>query len=515
MKLVAFEMTNFRSYKGTVRVLFEDLTVFVGKNDIGKSTVLEAMDIFFNDGKGIIKPDKSDINVEAAKQGVGAFVLSAEFIDLPPKVIIDSSYPTDLAGEYLLTRDGTLKVSKMFGGGTTNKVSICAYHPSNPVCCDLLLKKNSDLKKIIKENSIPCEDQKVNSIIRKTIWNYYSEDLKLQDCSIDADKEDAKKIWVYLAPYLPMYTLFQSDRKNSDKDSEVQDPLKAAVKQIFRDEELQETLKKVADTVDKKLHDVSSRTLDKLREMDPAIANSLNPVFPEVEELKWEDVFKAVSITGDDNIPINKRGSGVKRLILLNFFRAEAERALNNKNNNCIIYAIEEPETSQHAKNQNLLIEALKSLSTNNGTQVILTTHSSLMVKKLNYNNLRLIENNDKGEKEIIHVKPSLLKYPSLNEVNYLAFDEISEEYHDELYGELVYKERFKDYKKGKPLMKYFRENKKNPDGIETWNITLTEYIRHQIHHPENRLNRQYTSEELKISIDLMRDYLTNMDSNS
>ncbi|MEY8403925.1 AAA family ATPase [Oscillospiraceae bacterium 44-34] len=38
------------------------------------------------------------------------------------------------------------------------------------------------------------------------------------------------------------------------------------------------------------------------------------------------DVFKSVSITSDENIPINKRGSGSKRLILLNFFRAEVER---------------------------------------------------------------------------------------------------------------------------------------------------------------------------------------------
>lgn len=38
--------------------------------------------------------------------------------------------------------------------------------------------------------------------------------------------------------------------------------------------------------------------------------------------------------------------------------------------------------------------------------------------------------------------------------------------------------------------------------------ITLTEYIRHQIHHPENILNIRYTSEQLKESIRLMRDFI-------
>lgn len=59
--------------------------------------------------------------------------------------------------------------------------------------------------------------------------------------------------------------------------------------------------------------------------MDPAVANSLNPVIPTADKLKWADVFKAVSISGDEDIPINKRGSGVKRLVLLNF----SEQKLN------------------------------------------------------------------------------------------------------------------------------------------------------------------------------------------
>lgn len=35
-----------------------------------------------------------------------------------------------------------------------------------------------------------------------------------------------------------------------------------------------------------------------------------------------------------------------------------------------------------------------------------------------------------------------------------------------------------------------------------------TEIIRHQIHHPENPHNARYSHEELKHSIELMRQYL-------
>lgn len=55
MKLAKLIITNFRGYKNRTEVGFNDITTFVGKNDSGKSTILEALDIFFNDGKGCIK----------------------------------------------------------------------------------------------------------------------------------------------------------------------------------------------------------------------------------------------------------------------------------------------------------------------------------------------------------------------------------------------------------------------------------------------------------------------------
>ena len=82
----------------------------------------------------------------------------------------------------------------------------------------------------------------------------------------------------------------------------------------------------IATEVKTKLQDVATRTLEKIQEMNPEIANSLNPIIPATESLKWTDVFKSVSITGDEDIPINKRGSGVRRLVLLSFFQAQAEK---------------------------------------------------------------------------------------------------------------------------------------------------------------------------------------------
>lgn len=506
MKLIRISLQNFRGYKNIIDTEFQDLTAFVGKNDVGKSTILEAMDIFFNEGSGIIKLDKDDINIEACNNGDENIIISAVFADLPSKIVIDSTNETTLQAEYLTNSDGELEVIKKYPKAGKEKVFVRAYHPTNPLCAELLLKSNSDLKKILDKQGIECANKTINAFIRNAIWKNYESDLDLDNIEIEINKGDTKEIWQKLKTYMPIYSLFQSDRKNSDGDSEIQDPLKEAVKQILKEESLQQKLNEVAIEVEAKLKEVSDRTLEKLLEMSPEVASTLNPIIPSSANLKWNDVFKNVSISGDENIPINKRGSGVKRLILLNFFRAEAERKLLEDNSENIIYAIEEPETSQHTYNQLKLIDAFRELSQTNNTQVIVTTHSANIVKRLNFDNLRLISNTESG-KCVECISPNSLPYPSLNEVNFIAFNEISEEYHNELYGFIEAEDKLEDFRNGKPTIAYTKQMK---SGTKNCNIILTEYVRHQIHHPENTLNQRFSSEQLKDSIDLMRDFILN-----
>ncbi len=505
MKIKKVVLNNFRGYSNSTEIDFNDLTVFVGRNDIGKSTVLEALDLFFNEGKGAVKLDKTDINVGS---DVREYSIEVEFTDLPTEVIVDASYRTNLADEYLLNEAGNLYVIKKYTTGPKfSGTFIRAVQPTNPDCANLLLKKNPELKRIIHNQNIECDNQSTNAVMRKAIWESYADNLQLALVDIDVTAgDDTKKIWAKLASILPVYSLFQSDRQNTDGDKEVQDPLKAAVAQFFQDDELINKLNEVAEQVEGKLKEVADRTLDKLREMDPDVADSLMPVIPSQSQLKWADVFKNVSITSDENIPINKRGSGVKRLVLLNFFRAEAERRQEEGDNTGVIYAIEEPETSQHYANQKILAKALVALSQTQNTQMILTTHSGVIVKMLKFDDLRLIALNDKGDKYITPIQSGLLVYPSLNEVNYTAFEEVTEEYHDELYGFIESQGWLSDYENGKPQIQYVRVKRDGTTHNETH--TVTRYIRDVMHHPENQNNAKYTYQMLEQSVNDMRNYI-------
>lgn len=59
MKLVKVKLKNFRCYQKETSFNIGDFTAFIGRNDCGKSTILDALLIFFDDGV----PDSDDARV--------------------------------------------------------------------------------------------------------------------------------------------------------------------------------------------------------------------------------------------------------------------------------------------------------------------------------------------------------------------------------------------------------------------------------------------------------------------
>ena len=109
------------------------------------------------------------------------------------------------------------------------------------------------------------------------------------------------------------------------------------------------------------------------------------------------------------------------------------------------------------------------------------------------------------------NVEDCVLKYKSLNEINYIAFGMPSEGYHDELYSYIKLENRFDDFKSGKPTLTYKRDITRKGNVVESVQTPiLSQYIRDQIHHPENTKNVRYSNEQLKKSIEEMRKFIKN-----
>ena len=65
MRLRRLIIENYRGYRESTSVTFADFTSVIGKNNVGKSTLLEALEIFFNNKN----PDSDDAHVQARNGG--------------------------------------------------------------------------------------------------------------------------------------------------------------------------------------------------------------------------------------------------------------------------------------------------------------------------------------------------------------------------------------------------------------------------------------------------------------
>jgi len=112
VKIKKLFLENFRCFYGTVEIPFNNLTVFIGRNDCGKSSILEALDIFFNEGKNAVKIDSKDLNVRAQSEGKNEFQIGAVFEEYPDELVIDATNKTTLSEESLLNTDNQLEIWK-------------------------------------------------------------------------------------------------------------------------------------------------------------------------------------------------------------------------------------------------------------------------------------------------------------------------------------------------------------------------------------------------------------------
>lgn len=165
MRLKSIKLTNFRGYRDTTVIPFDEaMTGIVGRNDFGKSTILEALAIFFEaDGA---KADKNDINCFALAEGETLFEITCEFDELPTRLVLDENVETTLAQEYLLSESGAFEVVKIFKAtntGKPDKTIIKCMHPAVEPLSTLLSQKMVDLKKLGKQLNIEANvaDQRI------------------------------------------------------------------------------------------------------------------------------------------------------------------------------------------------------------------------------------------------------------------------------------------------------------------------------------------------------------------
>lgn len=201
---------------------------------------------------------------------------------------------------------------------------------------------------------------------------------------------------------------------------------------------------------------------------------------------------------------------------------------LGNINGGIIL--IDEPEISLHPAWQMKLKDFLLEVFSDVDVQIIIATHSPYIFKNLNESTESCIKiDRTKSEsKKVSLVFPRVPYNPSVNLINYVAYNIPSELLHIELYTLLQIREG-----RDKITNSWNRTtNSENSDGIENWlqdtnggNVavkqiftrsgkstttseTIMTWIRNKIHHPNEASRPNFSETDLQESIDKMIELL-------
>lgn len=208
----------------------------------------------------------------------------------------------------------------------------------------------------------------------------------------------------------------------------------------------------------------------------------------------------------------DQRSDGFKQFI--SFLLTISAQKVNSQLSNTILL-LDEPETHLHPKAQQNLLEEICDITTSNNNIVFFATHSNYLIdKNILARNYKVEKNGD--QTVISRFSDKTSTYAS---VNYDVFNIISTDYHNELYGVfqigIEAENNDKIDQELKKLLPDIPEKSYKKGRKAAVNISLPTYIRHQIHHPENVQNERYTDKELKVSIELLLNAISILNTNT
>ena len=268
-----------------------------------------------------------------------------------------------------------------------------------------------------------------------------------------------------------------------------------------------------AGTVQEQLQTTAKRVSALMSEQygDTSITFAFTP--PETQALlKSGHVFISEPQEAIAEMPLENKGTGMQRAFMLALLQVVAETSKEGPSG--MVYGLDEPETWLHPRAQLQLSKALSQLSAN-GRQILICSHSPYMLKSIDTKKDRvfIVERTEGTHKITLETsfRTQPQQYITLNAINYYAFNLATPEFLDELYGyfqELIAgpnsscpeHEICDELEKCGIPAKHPWRNNKNPTKPYMRQIAI--YVRNSIHHPENSLNPKYSYSDLVDAIE-------------
>jgi len=399
MRLSEVRIRNYRSCRN-ITVHLEHLHAIIGANNSGKSSILRALDFFFN-------PSTKQIDEETFWNKDTTLIISivALFVDLTEHESKELGPYLQPDGSFLVAREAVME--KAEGASAEERIHITQkYNKLVPKVewlnesringkaitewwkeKDKLFAKGESFQDFLGGGSKPTVDE----------WKTKAGEFSVKYL----DPDDYEETWIdnprgyagVLKAALPFFVLVPAIRDVSEESKVGKTnpfgKLVYAVMDAVTSEKKQE-LKELLGNVARQLNrSEGGERLESINKMEARLNESIQKIFSECDlEIEFqtptfEILMTSPRIYADDGLRtlIDNKGHGLQRAVIFSILRSYADlvTAVNPKNRRTLIFTVEEPELYMHPLAQRTIRKVFREIA-DGGDQVYFSTHSALLV---------------------------------------------------------------------------------------------------------------------------------------
>lgn len=409
MKIQSVGIKNFRSLK-SVNIDFDSVTTLIGPNGTGKSTVLRALDWFFNGGKGGELADK-DCSFGAIDEDIEVRVTFSNLTEKDREAL--EKYAPDEAETF------TAWKVRYNGGTEILSANLKSYQPFS-----VIRSKSAATEKRAEYNLLRSEDPSLGL----PAWTNQEEALRVMtaweanntDKLVEAPSELQTNFFGFNSngkmSGLFDFVLVKADLRAGEESQDSRASiigriLERSVDRAAADEEIKKIVDESRKAQQKVCDEKFGAQLEAIKAHLNRVVSSYSPgrlicVVPAEVDLKApKTTFNLSVLDGLTETAVDGQGHGFQRTLLISALQVLAESTAA-ATDGVFCLAIEEPELFQHPTQAQAFARVLRTLADDPGkrVQVIYATHSPFFIEARHFDQIRrLIRSTDEPPVVTVH----------------------------------------------------------------------------------------------------------------
>lgn len=408
MKIQSVGIKNYRSLKD-VNIVFDSVTTLIGPNGTGKSTVLHALDWFFNGGKGCELGDK-DCSFGALDEDIEVRVTFSNLTE-KDREALEKYAPADA------TTFSAWKVHYTDGTETLS-ANLKSYPPFAKIRSQNSATEKKGAYNQLRSDQpnlgLPTWTNQEAALDAMTAWESRNTD-KLVEAPANLQTNffgfnSNGKMSGLFDFVLVTADLRASEEAQDAKSSIIGRILERSIDRAAADEEIKKIVEESRSAQQKVCDEMFGVQLDSITSQLNRVVSSYSKgrsiqVVPAGVELKApRTTFNVSILDGITETAVDGQGHGFQRTLLISALQVLAESAaVDTQGVFCL--AIEEPELYQHPTQAQAFARVLRTLSDDPSkrVQVVYATHSPYFIEARHFDQIRRLTRSS-DEKPIVTV---------------------------------------------------------------------------------------------------------------